>query len=80
MTAFKRLKQKWRWLWMSRAERAQQRAMGKLLSNLLANAPLDTITARQSCSWAMTPEQARNSLDAVHSYVHAAKAGKERNG
>lgn len=66
----------WRYLWMSRAERTQHRAMRKLLSNLLANAPTDKVGAE---SWTMTPEQTRGAMDALQSYVEAAKAkaGKE---
>lgn len=74
MATRKYLRRLWAWLRMSRAERAQQRAMATLLSNLLAHAPLDTIAAKKSCTWTMSPEQAVNTMNAVRDYVSAAKA------
>ncbi len=61
----------WRWLWMSRADRAQARAMKKLLFNLLGNAPMDQIMARESCSWSMTPGQEKGTGEGIQEYVKA---------
>lgn len=61
----------WRWLWMSRAEREQAKAMRKLLFNLLGNAPMEKILAGEGCSWDMTPQQKQGSKEGVQEYVKA---------
>lgn len=61
----------WRWCWMSRAEREQRRAMRKLFFNLLSNAPIEKIMARETCSWNMTPRQKQGAMEGVQQYVKA---------
>ncbi len=68
----------WRWFWMSRDERleAKQRAeqalaMGKLLFNLLGNAPMEKIKGRESCTWSMTPGQEKGTKEGLQQYVKA---------
>ncbi len=61
----------WRWLWMSRAQRAQQKAMRKLLFNILSNAPIEKIMAGEGCSWSMTPGQEKGTMEGVQQYVKA---------
>lgn len=63
----------WRWLWMSRAQREQARAMRKLLFNLLGNAPVEKIMAGEGCSWSMTPEQEQGSMEGIQEYVKAVR-------
>ncbi len=55
----------WRWLWMSRAQRAQAKAMSKLLFNLLGNAPMEKIMSGESCSWNMTPGQEKGTKEGI---------------
>lgn len=61
----------WRWLRMSRVERARAKAMGKLLFNVLGNAPVDKIMAGESCSWNITQGQAQGSKEGLQEYVKA---------
>ena len=61
----------WRWLWMSRADRAREKALRKLLFNLLGNAPMEKIMAGESCSWGMTPGQTQGTKEGLQGYVKA---------
>jgi len=70
----------WQWLWMTREQRVeakkrleQARAMAKLLTNLLGNAPIDKIMAGEGCSWSMTPNQTEGTKEGVTEYVKAVK-------
>lgn len=62
----------WAWLRASRKERA----MAKMLSNLLANAPMDKIRDGESCSWSMTPDEVQGTMHGCEDYVAANEARK----
>ncbi len=64
-TAWVYLLSRWKYLWMSKAERQRWRAYQKILNNTLAQAPLDKIMAGESCSWDITDEQAAGAMAGV---------------
>lgn len=64
-----RIVARWRWQWMSKAERRQAEAFGKLFFNLMANAPIDKILAGEGCSWSITPKQEQGAKEGLKEYV-----------
>ena len=78
VSRLKRIQLWWKYFWMTRAERQKLRAMHQLLSNVLAQAPVDKILRGESCIWSMTDDQAAGAKAGATAYADAARLGGGR--